>query len=245
MAATRARLLSALNGEHAQNVADILAAYAGIVVAKDGARKATTSFVTGPDAVPQTGYGVHAVRATDLELTDLTVSFRHPALDVDMTKPIALDCPAGMTKCESWEDVHKALIHMAQKAAHQRGVSSIVLKGVDYPTSFGNIVLIGLVAMLAWGCWYGDLLYAFFSSVTMLNWLTILKPYHVHIAVATLVTHLVETYVFLRPRLQRHRVNIDDTIEWYLFALLDGYPTVRRFDARVARVSPDSLYWKL
>lgn len=243
MESQRAHYLSEINRYHRTNLSDVLAFYGGITVAPETTQDVqTTAFVTGP-----TGQNtqIHSIKLTALDLHEMTITFRHPALDVDMERPIKLQCPPGLEKCQNHEDVKECLIYMFQKSAESRGFSEIVLRGVAYPTSVFNIVLIGLVFMLLYGHYQSDKLYSFFESLPgVLSWLAVLKPFHDYIMYGTFVIHVVEIYYFLLPCLRKYRISTDYAIEWYLLALLDGYPTIKRLEDRVSKIKLTGKYWK-
>lgn len=244
MTISKAQIISSFNKLHVDNIEDILEVYGGICVQKGGSKRATTSFVTGPDSnSTQHNNSIYSAKLTGLEMDEMTISFKHSALEVDISKPIALDTPDSIKKCQSWDDVRETLVFMAIKAAEKRGVSEIVLRGVEYPNTLGNFLLIGLVMMVLYGHYNLDQLYNWFQSVPILKYLVIFKPYHHYLTYGTFISHIVEIWMFLIPRLAKYRISTDYTIEWYLLTLLDGYPTIRRLDQRVERFKKGTKYW--
>lgn len=245
MAISKAQIISAFNEFHSENIEDILFVQGGISVGKNGGKRATTSFVTGPDAnSAQQTDSVHSVKLTGLEMNELTISFKHSALEVEISKPMAFDYPDSMDKCDSWEDVREVLVHMAEKAAEARGVSAIVLREVQHPTNPLNILLIGTVFMLCYGIFDLDQLYNWFAMVPILKYLVLLKPYHAYITYGTFLIHLMEIRMLLLPRLEKYRVSTDYAIEWSLWLFLDGYASISRFDGTVERIKKGTKYWK-
>lgn len=177
------------------------------------------------------------VKIKSIDLDQVTISFKHPLVDMEMLRPIAFD-----TKCENWKEVEHKLIEMSKKAAAKRDLSHIRISGISYPTSILNLALILLVFLLPFGYKYPELLYDKFFA-TYLPFMMVLKDYHNMIFYTTVLIHIGEFYLFMLPRLRKYRVPLDYAIEWSLLTLLDGYSSVKRFDKYLEYLRSDDTYY--
>lgn len=238
---TKSQLLSAFNKKYSPSLEDILVYYGGISTSTTTVPTAT-AFPTGQTLSTAGEVSIYNVKLASISFKELTLSFRHPFVEAEITKPMELVLPPTLETCESWDDVKLALIYMAKEAAISRGYSHIVLSGINYPKSPTDFALIVLVFMLLYGHYNLEILYQFFTRIGLTPLLHF-KPYHSYIMYGTFVIHLLEIYFFLVPLFKKYRVPTDYAIEWYLFALLDGYPTIKRFKNRVKMFEDDEKYW--
>ncbi|TID29631.1 hypothetical protein CANINC_001750 [Pichia inconspicua] len=180
---------------------------------------------------------IRNVKAKSVELDQITISFKHPLVNMEMLRPIAFD-----SKCNSWKEVEQKMIEMSKEAAANRGLSHIRVSGISYPTSIFNLILILLVLLLPFGFKYPDLLYdRFFAKY--LPFMLVLKTYHNAIFYTTICIHFAELYILMLPRVRKFRVPLDYAIEWSLLTILDGYNSVKRFDEYLEHLRSDDVYY--
>lgn len=177
------------------------------------------------------------IKIKSLDFNELTISFNHPLIDLEMIRPIKFE-----SKCNNWSDVQKKLITMSKISANSRNLSNLRVSGISYPISILNLLLIFAVLLLPFGYFYPTLLYDNFFSI-YLPFMMIFKRYHNLIFFTTILIHLSEFYLLLLPRLKKYRVPLDYAIEWSILILLDGYESIKRFDSYVNLLSSDDVYY--
>lgn len=236
-------ILSKFNTVYRHSVLDILTYYADIPTdpnpdnnpLRSSNEKATSSPTTLENS--KASNTITNIKLKSIDFEGLTVSFKHPLVDTEMLRPIPFD-----QKCENWTQVEDKLIEMSKISATSRNLSNLRISGISYPTSIPNLFLIFLVLLLPFGYFYSHLLY----DTVFANYLPFmlkLKPFHNAIFYITTIIHILEFYILFVPRINKYRVPLDYTIEWFVLTLLDGYESIKRFDAYVEMISPDDIYY--
>lgn len=242
-------ILSKFNTVYRHSVLDILTHYAEIPTDPNPdnsplATKAPTdtlnsniSQATASLVSSEKNNSISNVKLKSIDFDQLVISFKHPLVDMEMLRPIPFD-----RKCSQWSQVEQQLIQMAKTAAKARNLSHLRVSGISYPTSPFNLLLIICVLLLPFGYFWPSLLYDdFFAKFA--PFMLYLKPYHNYIYYSTVAIHSTELYFFLLPRFRKYRVPLDYMLEWSTLTLLDGYESVKRFDAYVKTISPDDVYY--
>ncbi|CDO94452.1 unnamed protein product [Kluyveromyces dobzhanskii CBS 2104] len=168
---------------------------------------------------------ISSVRLKEFELDHMTILFQHAAIDFDIEKVIALDPPM-----DSFREARDRLVSMAKEAASKRGVSHVRINEMSYPRDIDEFLIITFAFVLPLVVyWKRGILRYFPLPQVVINFISkdaVLLP----IIIGVMICHAAENYFLLRPRLNFHRVPTDFLIEWYFFGMLEGYPTVRRFN---------------
>ncbi|SCU94206.1 LADA_0G07206g1_1 [Lachancea dasiensis] len=161
------------------------------------------------------------VRLEKIELTHMTISFNHFDVEFEIEKVILFEPPL-----KEWSEVRPRLIEMAKFAASKRGFSHIQINEMSYPTGVAAYAFLVLVFFPMICYWYRPVL----NYVPLVGSYFNNGPLLIGIELGALAIHIAECFYFLKPRLDFYRVPTDFLIEWYFFGLIEGYPTVRRFE---------------
>lgn len=171
------------------------------------------------------------VRLLSIDSQCMTILFNHKEIEYDIEKTIVFEPPL--------EDCSKAkerLQQMAYEAAAERKLAPFQINGMSYPSSIMEYLIIFGV-LLPVVCYnYRPLLHQLPISLSLCEFLDndiVLRT----LMALMFLTHLIESLVFLRPKLNFYRVPPDFLIEWYLFGILEGYSTVRRLKEMASKIS--------
>ena len=165
------------------------------------------------------------VRLSNIELDHMTLQFNHFDVEFEIEKPIPFEPPL-----QDWSEARTRLVTMAKEAAAKRNLSHLQINEMRYPSTLYEYTVMVLV-FTPLICYYNRSLLSFFPEVLRLfldNDRVLLS-----FQAAAFLIHLGECLFLLKPRLDFHRVQPDFLIEWYLFGMLEGFPTVKRFDRLV------------
>lgn len=242
-------ILSKFNTVYRHSVLDILTHYAEIPTdpnpdnspltgqTPNDALNSNISQATASLGSSRPSNSISNVKLKSVDFEQVTISFKHPLVDIEMLRPIPFD-----SKCNSWTEVQQKLIHMSKTAARARNLSHLRVSGISYPASPLNLVIIFCVLLLPFGYYWPSILYDLLFA-RYLPFMLCFRPYHNYIFYSTIALHCTEFYLFFMPRLRRYRVPLDYALEWAVLVLLDGYASVRRFDRYVQMISPDDTYY--
>lgn len=173
--------------------------------------------------VPITSH-IRFVRMQNIELECMTLQFTHKELETDVEKIILLEPPL-----KDWNEARPRLVEMAHSAAAKRGLSTIQVNDMRYPSTVAEYALICAI-FLPFLC---------YKFRGLLQWLplpsVVLKFLDNDqvlggIIIFAIVAHFIEVVAILRPKLHFYRVPTDFLIEWYVFGMLEGYPCIKRLD---------------
>ncbi|ODV96859.1 hypothetical protein PACTADRAFT_1445 [Pachysolen tannophilus NRRL Y-2460] len=156
------------------------------------------------------------VRMKSIDLDNFTICFNHFDVELEIIKPIPFDPPL-----KDMSESRERLIEMAKFAAKKRGFSHFQINEIVYP----NSILSFLIAFLT--CYF--ILGVCDPSIFYYGYLQILKPYRFYLFL-TLIIHAFEAKFLLWPKLSYYRVPLDYKIEWVIFALLEGFLAIKRFN---------------
>lgn len=245
-----ALILSKFNTIYRHSVLDILTHYAGIPTDPNpdnnplSTRDPNDSLNNDPNVATtllnsktQTANSISNVKLKSIALDEVVVSFKYPNIELEMLKPIPFD-----KACGNYHEVEQTLIKMSKEAAAARNLSHLRVSGIQYANTLWDLVLIALISLLPIGHYYSNVLYESFFA-TYFPFMLKLQPYHDYIMYATILIHLMETYFLLFPRFTRYRVPLDYAIEWTVLTLLEGAPSIKRFDRYVELISSDDVYY--
>lgn len=171
---------------------------------------------------------IRHVRLLNIDLELMTIQFNHEDIEFDIEKAIIFDPPL-----KDWSEAKTRLVKMAHEAADKRHLSYIQVSDMCYPSTLVEYFILLGISLPVICYFFRQVLYWLpFPSVV----LEFLDNDNVLRSIIGLVIgiHLVETWVFLKPKLQFYRVPTDFLIEWYLFGVLEGYPPVRRLEKMAA-----------
>lgn len=167
---------------------------------------------------------VRFVRMLSIDLDCMTLQFTHKGLETDIEKIILLEPPL-----KDWNEARPRLVEMAHTAASKRGLSTIQVNDMSYPSTVPEYALICAV-FLPFLCYkYRSLLYWLPLPSALLKFLDndlVLGG----VILFAVVTHFIEVITILRPKLIYYRVPTDFLIEWYVFGMLEGYPCIKRLE---------------
>ncbi|GMM35439.1 hypothetical protein DASC09_027640 [Saccharomycopsis crataegensis] len=176
------------------------------------------------------------IKLKNIEKSQLIISFKHRDVDFEIEKYIPIEPPMENVLSDS----RPRLVQMAKDAAAARGFSHVQIKKMVYPNKPANFVLLFLV---------GNLIFAFFKPTLYYDtfWngqlgvssanpvLSFLRKYTSTILYATVVCHLMETMLILRPKLNKYRVPTDIRIEWIIAAFFEGFGAIKRFNTLIPK----------
>ncbi|QLQ78381.1 hypothetical protein HG537_0A06280 [Torulaspora globosa] len=200
------RIVTHMNKDHKLALEDYLYVYGGVPITEK----------------------IKHVRLQSIELESMTLQFSHEDIDCDVEKTIVFK-PA----LKDWSEAKSRLVTMAHEAADKRNLSRIQINDMSYPDTFVEyLVIIGVFMPFICYKWRQVLLWLPLPSIVVefLDNDNVLRV----IMVLEILTHFLETWTLLRPRLNYYRVPTDFLVEWYLFGLLEGFAPVKRLE-RMAR----------
>ncbi|QLL30818.1 hypothetical protein HG536_0A06330 [Torulaspora globosa] len=200
------RIITHMNKDHKLALEDYLYVYGGVPITEK----------------------IKHVRLHGIELECMTLQFMHEDIDCDVEKTILFKPPL-----KDWSEAKSRLVTMAHEAADKRNLSHIQINDMSYPdTAIEYIVIIGVFLPFICYKWRKVLSWLPLPSLVIefLDNDNVLRG----IMALAIVTHVLETWTLLRPRLNYYRVPTDFLVEWYLFGLLEGFAPVKRLE-RMAR----------
>lgn len=163
------------------------------------------------------------IKLLSIEKDHIMLQFRHKQLELDITKPIALDPPLSGS-----DEARDRLVKMAKYAASERGFSHVQIQEFVYPSIIGW-VLIAAIHLPTLLYFKRDLL-AIFPLPHSVAELVASDKVLISIIIAVAACHLIEHWTLMRPRLKNHRVPNDYVVEWSFFGFIEGYTAIKRFD---------------
>jgi hypothetical protein len=195
------RIISHMNKDHTISLYDYLAHYGGVSLDPFDSRT--------------------SVKMTGIDLESITLSFQRAEGQDEEQKVIPIKPPM-----DTMVSARNVLVDMATEAANAQQVSPHQIK--DYtPPSFAPIealtISITLFTMVV--AIYPSIA-LFFPYIGPLVYDRPLLP-----LCTCLATHSVESLFVLLPLLRKYRVPPPTRIKWVLNHLIEGYPTIRRFES--------------
>lgn len=171
---------------------------------------------------------IRRVRLLNIDLDLMTIQFNHEDIEFDIEKAIIFNPPL-----KDWSEAKGRLVKMAHEAADKRHLSYIQVNDMCYPSSLVEYLIIVGVSLPVVCYYFRQVLYWLpFPSVVIefLDNANVLRS----IIIVAIALHLLETWFLLKPKLEFYRVPTDFLIEWYIFGILEGYPTVKRLKKMAA-----------
>lgn len=200
------RIVTHMNKDHKLALEDYLYVYGGVPITKK----------------------IKHVRMHSIELECMTLQFMHDDIDYDVEKTILFQ-PA----LKDWSEAKSKLVTMAHEAAAKRNLSHIQINDMSYPDTVVEYIVI-IAVLLPFICykWRKVLWWLPIPSsvASFLDNDNVLRG----VMLFAFLTHLLESWALLRPKLNFYRVPTDFLVEWYLFGLLEGFAPVKRLE-RMAR----------
>lgn len=169
------------------------------------------------------------IKMTEISVDHMSITFGHQDLEFPVEKVIPFEPPL-----EDLKEARTRLVEMAKRAAEKRGFSPYQIEGFTYP-GVGGWALNALIYLpLA-----AYLIPSLLTNATVTGLLGASKVQwlgknSLTITLVTVGIHAAESLFLLRPKLNKYRVPIDYKLEWYISTLIEGFPSIKRFNALVA-----------
>ncbi|CCE62203.1 hypothetical protein TPHA_0C00460 [Tetrapisispora phaffii CBS 4417] len=167
---------------------------------------------------------ITAVRLLSYDLQSMTIRFHHNEVEFDIDKLIVFETPLTQLS-----DFTVYIDKMVRKAAKERNYSHIQINEVVYPNNIVEYIIIVAVFLPLMCYFYRPLLHLLplpeFIKEFLDNDFILIA-----IEALAIITHILETYILLRPKLKFYRVPTDFLIEWYALGLLEGYAPAKRLE---------------
>lgn len=213
----KARIMNHMNKDHSLSLFDYLNAYCAMKIDPDDPKS--------------------SVKMVDITNDHLTLEYTWKGSPNTQKAEIAINPP--MT---SLRDARTALVRMAQDAAGSRGYATHRISTYEGPLSNVRdmvtltVVLVAVIPMLRNsllglipndGTDPNSALNRFIEFSKNAGWIP---------AVVAAAIHIGETVFFLRPKVVRYRVPQPQRTWWYLSGLIEGFPSIRRFNKAIYKI---------
>lgn len=200
------RIIGHMNKEHTISLYDYLFHYGGVSLDPFDSRT--------------------SVKMTGIDLESITLSFRRVEGQEDEKKIIPINPPM-----DTMVSARNVLVDMAREAANAQQFSPHQIK--EYiPPSFApmEVITISVTIFTIIVAIYPSIA-LFFPYIGPIVYTRPLLPLG-----TCLATHSAESLLVLSPLLRKYRVPPPNRLKWVLNHLIEGYPTIQRFNAITAKL---------
>ncbi|KAG5356061.1 hypothetical protein CJU89_5782 [Yarrowia sp. B02] len=224
--ATKARILAHMNQDHKLSLKDYLYHYGGVTAT------------------------AHIASVTLVDITSSSLVLNY-SLESDHLNLRTLSIPIK-PELASLSDAREVLVNMAKTAAGARGYSPFQIKEFKW-VSGPDILVPAAVLWTVVGLWDPNLVYKNSKSpfVILVNLLLKaigpllpfdrdlipqiaimamgeIKRRRKDIVKWTVIIHILESFFFMRPILNKYRVQNPTKLYWYLACMVEGFPSIKR-----------------